>query len=98
MEKNVFGNHPVSLSVTESCSPPPPAFASDPLISRENHGNPEVDGYTPATGSGPSKLSVSDIVEIDGANSGGNFIKGSSPVGVRIFFAVHLFCICIYLP
>lgn len=72
MEKNIFGNHPVSLSGTESRSPPP-AFASDPLIGRENHGNSgSVDGYPPATGS--------DIVEMEGANSAGNFMKGSSPV------------------
>lgn len=76
MEKNIFGNHPVSLSVTESRSPPP-AFASEPLIGRENHGNSD----SPATGSEPPKLSVTDIVEIEGANSAGNFVKGSSPVG-----------------
>lgn len=77
IEKNIFGNHPVSLSVTESRSPPP-AFSSDPLIGRENVGNSEsVDGLK------LSKLSVSDIVEIDGSNSGGNFMKSSSPVGVR---------------
>ncbi|KAK2405078.1 hypothetical protein P8452_10627 [Trifolium repens] len=74
MEKNIFGNHPVSLSVTESRSPPP-AFSSDPLISRENLGNS-------ASVDGPelSRISVTDIVEIDGANSGGNFMKSSSPV------------------
>lgn len=77
MEKNIFGNHPVSLSGTDSRSPPP-AFSSDPLISRENLGNSEsVDG------SKLSKLTVTDIVEIDDANSSGNFIKSSSPVGVR---------------
>ncbi|EXB80043.1 Zinc finger protein-like 1-like protein [Morus notabilis] len=31
LEKNLFGNHPVSLPVPESRNPPP-AFASDPLI------------------------------------------------------------------
>ncbi|CAJ2630431.1 uncharacterized protein LOC123881838 isoform X1 [Trifolium pratense] len=73
MEKNIFGNHPVSLSVTESRSPPP-AFSSDPLISRENLGNSQsVDGPE------LSRISVTDIVEIDGANSGGNFMN-SSPV------------------
>lgn len=75
MEKNIYGNHPVSLSVTESRSPPP-AFSSDPLISRENLGK-----SVSADGSELSKLSVTDIVEIDGANSGGNFMKSSSPVG-----------------
>lgn len=87
MEKNLFGNHPVSLSVTESRSPPP-AFTSDPLIGRENHGNSDsVDGYSPATGSEPSKLSVTDIVEVDGPNSAGNFMKGSSPVRILLWFA-----------
>ncbi|XP_019451406.1 PREDICTED: zinc finger protein-like 1 homolog [Lupinus angustifolius] len=81
MEKNIFGNHPVSLSVTESRGPPP-AFASDPLIGRENHGNSDsVDGYSPATGSEPSKLSVTDIMEVDDPNSAGNFMRDSSPVG-----------------
>lgn len=71
MEKNIFGNHPVSSSM-ESRSPPP-AFASDPLISRESHRNSDsVDGSEPPK--------VSDIVEIDGANSAG-FMKNSSPVG-----------------
>ncbi|KAK7357598.1 hypothetical protein VNO80_16891 [Phaseolus coccineus] len=77
MEKNVFGNHPVSM--TESRSPPP-AFASDPLIGRENNGNSDsVDG-SHATGSELPKLTVADIMEIDGANSAGNFMKTSSPV------------------
>lgn len=90
MEKNIFGNHPVSLSGTESRSPPP-AFGSDPLIGRENHGNSDsVDGYPPATGS--------DIVEIEGANSAENFMKGSSPVGVRVFFFQCTYSVCIYLP
>lgn len=95
MEKNVFGNHPVS--VTESRSPPP-AFASDPLISRENHGNSDsVDGYSTTTRSELPKLSVTDIVEIDGANPAGNFMKNSSPVGVRgyiqcTFIVFSFFC------
>jgi len=84
MEKNVFGNHPVSM--TESRSPPP-AFSSDPLINRENHGNSDsVDGFSSATGSELPKLTVGDIIEIDGANSAGNFMKASSPVAVRGYF------------
>lgn len=84
MEKNVFGNHPVSM--TESRSPPP-AFSSDPLVSRENHGNSgHVDGFSPATGSELPKLTVADIMEIDGANSVGNFMKASSPGAVRGYF------------
>jgi len=94
MEKNVFGNHPVSM--TESRSPPP-AFSSDPLVSRENHGNSDpVDGFSPATGSELPKLTVADIMEIDGANSGGNFMKASSPGAVRGYFHCT-FIVCIYL-
>ncbi|KOM36216.1 hypothetical protein LR48_Vigan02g236600 [Vigna angularis] len=65
--------------MTESRSPPP-AFSSDPLVSRENHGNSDhVDGFSPATGSELPKLTVADVMEIDGANSVGNFMKASSP-------------------
>ncbi|KAF7840743.1 zinc finger protein-like 1-like protein [Senna tora] len=79
MEKNLFGNHPVSLPTTESRSPPP-AFASDPLIGRENNEiSDSMEGYSSPTGIRPSKLSVTDIVEIDSPNSAGNFIKAPSP-------------------
>ncbi|XP_061354561.1 uncharacterized protein LOC133299140 [Gastrolobium bilobum] len=79
MEKNLFGNHPISLPATESRSPPP-AFASDSF--RESLINSDsVEGYSHATGSEPSKISVTDIVEIDSPNSAGNFMKGSSPTG-----------------
>ena len=98
MEKNLFGNHPVSLPVTESRSPPP-AFSSDPLINRENNSIPDsAEGY-PATG---SRILATDIVEIDGPNSAGNFLKGSSP-GVREFCSplwhvtMRCFCTCILL-
>ncbi|XP_039046303.1 zinc finger protein-like 1 homolog [Hibiscus syriacus] len=78
MEKNLFGNHP------------PPAFASDPLMNmnstggREHGGNssPAVskdEGYS--TIGGPSKLTVSEITEIDGLVSAENYMKISSPVG-----------------
>ncbi|KAI4295760.1 hypothetical protein L6164_035772 [Bauhinia variegata] len=81
LEKNLFGNHPVSLPGTESRGPPP-AFASDPLVSRENNANSDaIEEYSSATATRPSKLSVTDIVEIDGPNSAGNFMKGSSPAG-----------------
>ncbi|MFQ6667484.1 hypothetical protein Gotur_033481, partial [Gossypium turneri] len=77
MEKNLFGNHP------------PPAFASDPLVNvnstgqRDRDGNslPSVaidEGYS--TVAGPSKLSVTEIMEIDGPSSAENYIKASSPV------------------
>ncbi|XVF67444.1 hypothetical protein PTKIN_Ptkin10aG0122300 [Pterospermum kingtungense] len=87
MEKNLFGNHPVSLPTIEPRGPPP-AFASDPLINAtstggsEYDGNPSPsvvkDGHT-AVG-GPSKLTVTEIMEIDGPNSAGNYMKTSSPV------------------
>ena len=83
MEKNLFRNHPVSLPPTDSRNPPP-AFASDPLISRENHANSDsTEGYSHATGSELPKISVTDIVEIESPNSAGKFMKGSSPTGVR---------------
>lgn len=87
MEKNLFGSHPVSLS-TESRSPPP-AFASDPLVGVSPSGgrdtSPSVgnDG-TNITG-GPSKHTVSEIMEIDGPSPTGNFLKSSTPVGLKDF-------------
>ncbi|XP_028780600.1 zinc finger protein-like 1 homolog [Neltuma alba] len=79
MEKNLFGNHPVSLPVTKSSSLPP-AFDSEPLISREDITNSNsVEGYSRANGSGPSTVSVTDIVEIEGPTPAGNFMKASSP-------------------
>ncbi|KAJ7946154.1 zinc finger protein-like 1-like [Quillaja saponaria] len=90
LEKNLFGNHPVSLPGTESRSPPP-AFSSDPLISRDNNvsssssvANNETnmpEGYSAATGTRPSKLLVTDIVEIDSPSSARNILKNSSPAG-----------------
>jgi hypothetical protein len=100
LEKNLFGNYPVSLAATEPRGPPP-AFASDPLVTasstgiRENNASslPSVErdeiniteGYSAATGVGSSKLLVTDIVEIDGPSTAGNFMKTSSPVGVLGF-------------
>ncbi|KAK6916338.1 hypothetical protein RJ641_019199 [Dillenia turbinata] len=72
LEKNLFGNHPVSLT-TESH--PPPAFASDPLVSVSGGGGTSssdstnlVEAYSGARGKAP----VPDIVEIDGPSSAGN--------------------------
>lgn len=94
LEKNLFGNHPVSLPVPESRTTPP-AFASDPLVGassaegRETNGSSTSaggkNGINMTQGAGPSKLSVSDITEIEGPSSAGNFMKSSSPVGVRAF-------------
>ncbi|PIN10193.1 putative E3 ubiquitin ligase [Handroanthus impetiginosus] len=81
MEKNLFGNHPVSFA-TESRIPPP-AFASEPLV----HASIEKDAASIATGSArPASL---DIVEVDGPSSAtsslpnheNNFMKSTSPVG-----------------
>ncbi|GER42140.1 RING/U-box superfamily protein [Striga asiatica] len=81
LEKNLFGNHPVSFA-TENRDPPP-AFASEPLM----HPSAGKDAVPPATGfTRPASL---DIVEIDGPSSATsslpnhepNFIKNSSPPG-----------------
>lgn len=85
LEKNLFGNHPVSRS-TESRSPPP-AFASDALInfsssSHTQEGKNLPDGYSVAGNGEYSNPAVSEIVEIDVPASAGNYMKSSSP-GVR---------------
>ncbi|GLT98139.1 hypothetical protein SLE2022_156570 [Rubroshorea leprosula] len=93
MEKNLFGNHPVSLPSTESHSPPP-AFSSDPLINVSSNGGIEystsslpslakdgtsaTDLYSASVGV-PSKPTVSEIMEIDSPSSAGNYMKNSSP-------------------
>ncbi|XP_059652994.1 uncharacterized protein LOC132300079 [Cornus florida] len=80
LEKNLFGNHPVSLPATESRGPPP-AFSSDPLMHASATGGREYnaslsssvakdsEGYSAAAGTGPTNSSFTDIVEIDGPNS-----------------------------
>ncbi|XVE93499.1 hypothetical protein REPUB_Repub01dG0197800 [Reevesia pubescens] len=88
MEKNLFGNHPVSLPTTEHRGPPP-AFASDPLINITSTGGREYDGNSspsvaedegyPAV-EGPTKLTVTEIMEIDSPSSAGNYMKTSNPV------------------
>lgn len=92
LEKNLFGNHPVSFHGTESRSPPP-AFASDPLV------QPYVgkDGASTATGSRPASL---DIVEIEGPapslnNHEANFMKSTSPTGVRSSLVLYLVASCL---
>ncbi|RID44148.1 hypothetical protein BRARA_I00963 [Brassica rapa] len=82
LEKNLFGNHPVSRS-TESRSPPP-AFASDALINASSssltqEGKSLPDGYSVAGNGEYSKSAVSEIVEIDVPASAGNYMKTSSP-------------------
>lgn len=97
LEKNLFGNHPVGLSATESRGPPP-AFASDPLVSSSGdahnnksslnsiantESNMAEEGLSATTVAGSSKTSTGDIVEIEIPGSEGNFVKSSSPSGVR---------------
>lgn len=80
LEKNLFGNHPVSLLATESRTPP--AFSSDPLIHVSAAG-----GSTSLLGKDAGADS-SDIVEIDSPSSNHpNFTKSASPSGVRRIFS-----------
>lgn len=72
LEKNLFGNHPVSLSAMESRTPPP-AFSSDPLVHVSATG-----GSTSLLGKDAGEVS-NDIVEIDGPSSHPNFTKNASP-------------------
>ncbi|OMO73898.1 Zinc finger, RING/FYVE/PHD-type, partial [Corchorus capsularis] len=88
MEKNLFGNHPVSLPTTDPRGPPP-AFASDPLINVASNGGREYDGNLSSSAAKdegysavgvPPKLTVTEIMEIEGPSSAGNYMKSSSPV------------------
>ncbi|KAA8545779.1 hypothetical protein F0562_020770 [Nyssa sinensis] len=82
LEKNLFGNHPVSSTLTESRGPPP-AFASDPLMHVLPMVAKNAEGYSAATGIS------SDIVEVDSpssvnpsiSNQQSNFLKTGSPAG-----------------
>lgn len=89
LEKNLFGNHPVSFG-TEPRSPPP-AFTSEPL-------HPAVVNDAASTATGFTRPASLDIVEIEGptsatsslANHEPNFMKSTSPTGVRSL--IFLFC------
>ncbi|MBA0716956.1 hypothetical protein Golax_004807, partial [Gossypium laxum] len=74
MEKNLFGNHPVSLNTPEPCGPSPATMRyngnSSASVAKD-------EGYSAV---GPPKLSVSEIMEIDSPSSAGNYMKTSSPV------------------
>ncbi|VFQ94240.1 unnamed protein product [Cuscuta campestris] len=90
LEKNLFGNHPISLPAIESRDPPP-AFASDPLkqISIADPGVKDVEGYITPGAIGSGKPSTFDIVETDGphpstspqSNHEPGFFKSASPHG-----------------
>ncbi|CAH9091154.1 unnamed protein product [Cuscuta epithymum] len=87
LEKNLFGNHPVSLHPTDSRNPPP-AFASDPLKHFSEAGASGIDialGMEAAE-TGSLKPSALGIVEIDRPNSAdahsnheASFTQSSSP-------------------
>ncbi|GMH03102.1 hypothetical protein Nepgr_004941 [Nepenthes gracilis] len=85
IEKNVFGNHLVSLSSAES-RVPPPAFASDPLKIVSAGGNGTVknetsmpDGYSSGAGMGSCEVTEPDIVEIDGPLAGNSLTANHEP-------------------
>ncbi|XP_073309004.1 uncharacterized protein [Primulina huaijiensis] len=96
LEKNLFGNHPVSLHGTESRSPPP-AFTSEPLSHASAAGGGEYPGgVLPSVGenaasmaTGYARPSSLDIVEIDEPSSAASslpnnessFMKSTSPSG-----------------
>ncbi|XP_065872526.1 uncharacterized protein [Euphorbia lathyris] len=77
LEKNLFGNHPVSLPA------PPPAFASDPLVAISSSPSATKEEISvaaaSASGTGQLKISVPDIIEIDSPSAAGNYLKTSSP-------------------
>ncbi|KAM7270164.1 hypothetical protein ACFE04_029378 [Oxalis oulophora] len=71
MENNLFVAHAVPISTADSHGPPPPAFASSPLVDISSAG----DGY-----SGPPKISISEITEIESPTSTGNFKNSATHV------------------
>ena len=99
IEKNIFGNYPVSTSVPENHGGPPPAFASDPLRHISGAGGTEgmksevnmTEGLSSGPGAGSSRASTHDIVEMDGSSQASslsvshepNYIKAGSPANVR---------------
>ncbi|KAL2477336.1 RING/U-box superfamily protein [Forsythia ovata] len=87
LEKNLFGNHPVSFPGPESRSPPT-AFSSDPIIHAVAGGMSSSVGKDAASSTtGSAKPSSLDIIEINGPDSATsslpnhelNFTKSSSP-------------------
>ncbi|KAJ8424136.1 hypothetical protein Cgig2_005506 [Carnegiea gigantea] len=95
IEKNVFGNHPVAMSVPENRGGHPPAFASEPLRHLSGAGGTEgmkseanvTEGFSSGAGAGSSRAATHDIVETDGSSQATslsvshepNYIKAGSP-------------------
>lgn len=73
MEKNLFGNSPIAT--TEARGPPATAIASDGVGESSVISLPSAMG-----GVAPSRLSESEIVEIDAPGPAGSYMKSSSPV------------------
>ncbi|XP_020257712.1 zinc finger protein-like 1 homolog [Asparagus officinalis] len=92
LEKNIFGNHLVSLPTLESRAPPP-AFDSDPITNissvedRKSPGSSSVINATlpsPSVSVGTFKHSEPEIVEIDGPSSlGSQFVADKDPKFVK---------------
>lgn len=95
IEKNVFGNHPVAMSVPENRGGHPPAFASESLRHLSGAGGTEgmkseanvTEGFSSGAGAGSSRAATHDVVETDGSSQASslsvshepNYIKAGSP-------------------
>lgn len=101
LEKSVFGSHPVSMTAPDRG--PPPAFSSDPLKRVSGAGGIEgmKNEATVGVGTGSSRATTQDIVEIEGSpassNHEPNFVKAGSPATVRLLFksAFEVCCQCL---
>ncbi|KAF3328921.1 Zinc finger protein-like 1 [Carex littledalei] len=92
LEKNVFGNHIVTMPKPDMRGPPP-AFASGPLVEREDGVANSLDNNFPPSSSlvteryGIISSDEPEIVEVDGPNKGfmpeqeSNYMKSVSPLG-----------------
>lgn len=92
IEKNLFGNHPVSLLETDSRGPPP-AFTSGPLVVPGNGGGEygsmsasgakDFEAFSTSTGSSYTKPSSIDIVEVDGPSAANTSLSNNEPNYLR---------------
>ncbi|KAK9697137.1 hypothetical protein RND81_08G017300 [Saponaria officinalis] len=73
LEKNVFGNHPVSLTSPDRA--PPPAFASDPL--KHVSGSGGIEGVNGEVKSGAGEGST--IVQMDGSSLASALLANHEP-------------------